>query len=105
MITGFLALQTSEVRADKKTMLPRSPGYSPSEHSAAKLEFQDSKLTIYELKEVARTTAPDKWQPDQPLPRIDLVIEQVPLPNHSAQGKTVVNIRHLVVIHGISIWS
>ncbi|KAI4264888.1 MAG: hypothetical protein L6R42_000002 [Xanthoria sp. 1 TBL-2021] len=58
-LSGRIMIDTSESRAKKKTMLPRSPGYFPSEYSAARLEFQDSKRSIDELKELARTTSPD----------------------------------------------
>ncbi|KAI4111818.1 MAG: hypothetical protein LQ339_000277 [Xanthoria mediterranea] len=45
--------------ANQKSMLPRSPGYFPSDNSLARLEFQDCKRSTDQLKELARTTPPD----------------------------------------------
>ncbi|KAL8670961.1 MAG: hypothetical protein Q9168_004528, partial [Polycauliona sp. 1 TL-2023] len=59
VLDGNSAIHTSEHGANEKTMLPRSPGYFPSENSVARLEFQDSKRSIDELKELARTRPPD----------------------------------------------
>ncbi|KAL8998977.1 MAG: hypothetical protein Q9169_002083 [Polycauliona sp. 2 TL-2023] len=60
VMDGQFAAHTSETGANEKTMLPRSPGYFPSENSVSRLEFQDSKRSIDELKELARTAPPDR---------------------------------------------
>ena len=58
MIDGMSAVQTLN-GANEKSMLPRSPGYFPSDNSLARLEFQDCKRSTDQLKELARTTPPD----------------------------------------------
>ncbi|KAI4283813.1 MAG: hypothetical protein L6R38_001929, partial [Xanthoria sp. 2 TBL-2021] len=60
MDDGISAVHTSVNGANEKSMLPRSPGYFPSDNSLARLEFQDSKRSIDELKELARTTPPNQ---------------------------------------------
>ncbi|KAL8751281.1 MAG: hypothetical protein Q9199_006529, partial [Rusavskia elegans] len=60
MIDGISALHTSVNGANEKSMLPRSPGYFPSDNSLARLEFQDCKRSTDQLKELARTTPPDE---------------------------------------------
>ena len=60
IIDGTSAIHASENGANEKTMLPRSPGYLPFDKSAGRLEFQDSKRSIDELKELARTSPPDQ---------------------------------------------
>lgn len=58
MIDGMSAVQILN-GANEKSMLPRSPGYFPSDNSLARLEFQDCKRSTDQLKELARTTPPD----------------------------------------------
>ncbi|KAI4273043.1 MAG: hypothetical protein LQ337_004887, partial [Flavoplaca oasis] len=60
IIDGTSAIHASENGTNEKTMLPRSPGYLPFDRSPGRLEFQDSKRSIDELKELARTTPPDQ---------------------------------------------
>ncbi|KAL8850244.1 MAG: hypothetical protein Q9221_004843 [Calogaya cf. arnoldii] len=59
-LSGRTMVDTSENGANEKPMVPRSPGYFPSDNSLARLEFQDSKRSIDELKQLARTTPPDQ---------------------------------------------
>lgn len=59
VIDGIVAIQTSEYRANKEAILLRSPGYIPSEYSAAGLEFKDSERSVDSLKKLARTMPTD----------------------------------------------
>ncbi|KAL9003225.1 MAG: hypothetical protein Q9188_003887 [Gyalolechia gomerana] len=57
---------TDEASEKPRTKLPRSPGFLNNDSSLARLEFQDSKRSMDELKEFARTTPPAHPSP-QPI--------------------------------------
>lgn len=60
---------TIDASEKRRTKLPRSPGFLNHEHSSARLEFQDSKKSMDELREFARTTSPGRPCP-QPISRL-----------------------------------
>ncbi|KAI4190951.1 MAG: hypothetical protein L6R41_000471 [Letrouitia leprolyta] len=61
--TAFSFASTNGVSEKQRTKLPRSPGFLNNDSSLARLEFQDNKKSMDELREFARTTPPSSLSP------------------------------------------